>query len=199
MPETVVPVVGLTGGMGAGKSTALEIFRRHGAAVLSTDAVVHELFAKEEVRDAMVERFGAEVAPEGVVDRSAVATRAFASEEGRAWLEQFLWPRVGERVGEWLEQVRRDTPPPRAAVIEVPLLFESGTADGYDATVAVIAEEPLRRGRADGRGHALADERSSRQLPQEEKARRATFVVRNDGTEEDLERELSAVLDKLDR
>jgi dephospho-CoA kinase len=82
-------------------------------------------------------------------------------------------------------------------VIEVPLLFESGLSDGYDATIAVITEEAVRRERAAGRGHALADERSARQLPQEEKARRATFVVHNDGTREDLERELSDVLDKL--
>jgi dephospho-CoA kinase len=199
MPQPAVPVVGLTGGMGAGKSTALEILRRHGAAVLSTDAVVHELIAGEAVRQALVDRFGEEIAPGGVVDRAAVATRAFASEDGRAWLEGLLWPLVGERVAGWVQQVRGSTPPPRAAVIEVPLLFESGLTDGYDATVAVVASEPLRRQRAAERGHALADERSSRQLPQEEKARRATFVVRNDGTEEDLERELSAVLDKLGR
>jgi dephospho-CoA kinase len=199
MSQSAVPIVGLTGGMGAGKSTALEILRRCGAAVLSTDAVVHELIAGAAVRQALVDRFGEEIAPGGVVDRAAVATRAFASEDGRAWLEGLLWPLVGERVAGWVQQVRRSTPPPRAAVIEVPLLFESGLTDGYDATVAVVASEPLRRQRAAERGHALADERSSRQLPQEEKARRATFVVRNDGTEEDLERELSAVLDKLGR
>jgi dephospho-CoA kinase len=82
-------------------------------------------------------------------------------------------------------------------VIEVPLLFESGEVDGYDATIAVIAQEPIRRARADARGHELADERAARQLSQADKASRATFVVHNDGSEEDLERELSAVLDKL--
>ena len=199
MSQQAVPVVGLTGGMGAGKSTALEILRRRGAAVLSTDAVVHELIESDPVRQALVARFGEEIAPGGVVDRAAVATRAFADDDGRAWLEGLLWPLVGERVAEWVEQVRRRTPPPRAAVIEVPLLFESGLTDGYDATLAVVADEPLRRERAAARGHALAEERSSRQLPQEEKARKATFVVRNDGTEGDLERELSAVLDKLGR
>ena len=98
-----------------------------------------------------------------------------------------------------MREVRGRTPAPRAAVIEVPLLFESGPTDGYDATIAVVSDESLRQERAASRGHALADERSSRQLPQAEKARRATFVVRNDGTREDLERELSAVLDKLAR
>ena len=71
-----VPVVGLTGGMGAGKSTALEALRRLGAAVLSTDAVVHELYQQPQLRDAVVERWGAQVAPGGQVDRAAVAQRA---------------------------------------------------------------------------------------------------------------------------
>jgi dephospho-CoA kinase len=95
--------------------------------------------------------------------------------------------------------VRARTPPPRAAVVEVPLLFEAGLEALYDATIAVVAEEPVRQRRAAGRGHALVEERGARQLSQEEKARRATFVVHNDGTEEDLERELSAVLGKLGR
>jgi dephospho-CoA kinase len=183
--------------MGAGKSTSLEMLRRLGAAVLSTDAVVHELLASEPVRDSLVERFGEKVAPGGVVDRAAVAAEAFASEDGREWLEGMLWPLVGERADAWIRDVRQQTPAPRAAVIEVPLLFESGLTDAYDATIAVISDESLRQQRAAGRGHVLADERASRQLSQEEKARRATYVVRNNGTTEDLERELSSVLDKL--
>jgi dephospho-CoA kinase len=193
-----VPFVGLTGGMGAGKSTALAALARLGAEVLSTDAVVHELYDSAEVRDAVVARFGPEIAPEGIVDRSALARRAFAEEQGRSWLEGLLWPRVGARVAAWLERVRAQTPRPRAAVVETPLLFEAGMEGIYDATIAVIAAEPLRRARAAGRGHAVADERAARQLAQEEKARRASFVVRNDGSEEELERELSAILDKLE-
>ncbi len=108
-----------------------------------------------------------------------------------------MWPLVGARVQEWLEHARTMRPAPRAAVVEVPLLFEAGLDESYDATIAVIASEPVRRQRADARGHALVDERVARQLPQDEKARRATFVVRNDGSVEDLERELSAVLGKL--
>jgi dephospho-CoA kinase len=198
-----VPLVGLTGGMGAGKSTALAALERLGAAVLSTDAVVHELYEGERLRDAVVARWGPDVAPAGVVDRSAVAERAFAREEDRAWLEGLLWPLVGERVAAWLERVRAGPKSggerPRAAVVEVPLLFEAGMEELYDATIAVIAEEDVRRRRADARGHSLSDERAARQLTQAEKARRATFVVHNDGSEGDLERELSSVLDKLGR
>jgi dephospho-CoA kinase len=199
--STAVPFVGLTGGMGAGKSTALALLEQLGAAVLSTDAVVHELYAGEQLRDAVVDRWGPGVAPGGVVDRSLVAARAFAHPEDRSWLEALLWPLVGVRIAAWLEEVRAEwddvSPSPRAAVVEVPLLFEAGMEQLYDATVAVVAEEQARRERADERGHALADERLARQLSQEEKARRATFVIHNDGTEEDLRRELSAVLDKL--
>jgi dephospho-CoA kinase len=197
MKDRVVPFVGLTGGMGAGKSTALAALARLGAAVLSTDAVVHELYGGESLRAAVVERWGPEVAPDGVVDRSAIARRVFAEEAERRWLEGVLWPLVGERIAAWLEQARIAQPPPPAAVVETPLLFEAGMQDAYDATIAVIVDERLRRERAAGRDHALPDERAARQLSQEEKARRATYTVHNDGTEEELERQLSSVLDKL--
>ena len=199
--NTAVPFVGLTGGMGSGKSTALQALERLGAAVLSSDAVVHELYEGPELRDAVIARWGAEVAPGGVVDRSEVASRAFSDAEERKWLEGLLWPLVGARVAAWLSEVRggasRWGPSPRAAVVEVPLLFEAGLERVYDATIAVVAEEPARRERAARRGHALADERAARQLSQAEKAAKATFVVENDGTERDLERALEVVLDKL--
>ncbi len=198
--QAAVPFVGLTGGMGAGKSTALAALERLGAAVLSTDAVVHELYQGEQVRDAVITRWGPEVAPGGVVDRSALAARAFAREEDREWLEQLLWPLVGARVAEWLQGVRASRPAgggPRAAVVEVPLLFEAGMEKLYDATIVVISAEQVRHERAARRGHVLPQERAARQLSQQEKARRATFVVHNDGTLQELEHELSVVLDKL--
>jgi dephospho-CoA kinase len=134
-----------------------------------------------------------------VVDRAEIARRVFAAEDERKWLEGVLWPLVGERIVTWLELQRARQPPPVAAVVEIPLLFEAGMESAYDATIAVVAAEALRSERAAGRGHELTDERAARQLPQAEKARRATFTVFNDGTEEDLQRELSAVLDKLRR
>jgi dephospho-CoA kinase len=188
--------------MGAGKSTALAALERLGAAVLSTDAVVHDLYGSEPVREALAARWGPDLALGEVVDRAAIAERAFASDEDRAWLEGLLWPRVGDRIGAWLDTVRargrRREPRPRAAVVEAPLLFEAGMDKLCDATIAVVADERLRSRRARGRAHALVEERVARQLSQEEKARRATFVVRNDGTEEDLERALSEVLEKLE-
>jgi dephospho-CoA kinase len=159
--------------------------------------VVHELYETPEVIDAVKERFGEAVAPDGVVDRAAVARAAFASPDGREWLERMLWPRVGERMIEWREALEHRPPPPRAAVVEVPLLFEAGMDGAFDATIAVIADEEVRAQRAGDRGHQALEERSARQLSQEEKAQRATYAVVNDGTIDDLQRKLSAVLDIL--
>jgi dephospho-CoA kinase len=193
----VAPFIGLTGGIGSGKSTALAALERLGAAVLSTDLVVHELYESPEVVEAVRERFGAEVAPDGVVDRPALARRAFATPEDRAWLEGLLWPRVAARMAEWRAQLSRLDPSPRAAVVEVPLLFEADMEGAFDATIAVVADEDIRAARAAERGHEALDERGARQLTQEEKAERATHVVVNDKTVGELETELSGVLDKL--
>jgi hypothetical protein len=110
--------------------------------VLSTDAVVHELYADPEVVSAVRERFGAEVLDAGAaVDRAALAARAFATADDRSWLEGLLWPRVGARVAAWRETEMERRPPPAALVVEVPLLFEAGLEAMYDATVAIVAPE----------------------------------------------------------
>ncbi len=159
---------------------------------------MHDLYGEPEVRDAVVTRWGAEVAPDGAVDRAAVARRAFATPEDRRWLEELLWPRVAARMAAWRSDVEAREPAPRAAVIEVPLLFESGLEGGFDATIAVVADEAVRSERAGARGHAALGERTERQLGQGEKAARATYVVENDGTERDLAARLSAILARLE-
>jgi dephospho-CoA kinase len=189
-----VPFVGLTGGIGAGKSEALKALQELGAATLSTDAVVHELLATDELRDALVERLGPEVAPGGEVDRSKVAELAFGDPVQREWLEGLLWPRVGERVTTWRAEVEEANPPPPAAVVEVPLLFEAGMERAFDNTLVVVAKEALREERAAARGHAALESRTGRHLSQREKAQRADFVVRNDGTLEGLRESLSRFL-----
>jgi dephospho-CoA kinase len=193
-----VPLVGLTGGLGAGKSEALRALGELGAATLSTDAVVHELLAGDDLRDIVVERLGAEVARDGQLDRSLIAERVFGDDEARAWLEGELWPRVGQRVADWRQEVEGLDPAPPAAVVEVPLLFESGMEPAFDATIAVVADESVREERAGARGHAAVSERTGRQLSQAEKAQRADFVVRNDGTLDELSETLSRVLAKLE-
>ncbi|HZI92385.1 MAG TPA: dephospho-CoA kinase [Thermoleophilaceae bacterium] len=197
-PAARVPFVGLTGGLGAGKSTALAAFADLGAATLSTDEVVHELLTGGDLRDEVVARLGDEVAsPDGGLDRAAIASRVFESPEDREWLEGLLWPRVGQRVVEFRAEVDAKHPPPSAAVVEVPLLFEAEMQDAFDHTVAVLADEEVRAERAGGRGHEGAEGRAGRQLSQAEKSQRADFTVRNDGTEEELKTELAKLLVRI--
>src|ERR1700753_3026534 len=95
------PFIGVTVAIGAGKSTALAALERLGAATLSTDRVVHGLYESDEVRDLVVERFGAEMLRGREIGRGGLASAPFATDEGRTWLEQLLWPRVGERMAAW--------------------------------------------------------------------------------------------------
>jgi dephospho-CoA kinase len=193
-PGARIPFVGLTGGLGAGKSEALRALGELGAATLSTDALTHDLLETEEVRDLLVERLGPEAAPGGRVDRNVVAERVFGDDDARAWLESVLWPRVGGRVAEWRAELEQLDPRPAAAIVEVPLLFESGMDAVFDSTIAVIADEDVRAERAAARGHAAVGSRDGRQMKQADKAARADVVVPNDGTLEDLRVKLSHVL-----
>jgi dephospho-CoA kinase len=187
--------IGLTGGIAAGKSEALAAFARLGAATLSSDAVVHELLESEDLQRLLIERWGPEVVPAGV-DRSRIGAIVFADPEELVWLESQIHPLVGARTAEWLGSLPAAT---EFAVVEVPLLFEGGGEERFDTTVAVVAAEEVRRERAAARGHALVDEREARQLSQDEKASRAEHVVANEGSVEELERDLSVLLAKLRR
>ncbi|MGC1164527.1 MAG: dephospho-CoA kinase [Solirubrobacterales bacterium] len=188
--------IGLTGGIAAGKSEALAAFSRLGGATLSSDAVAHELLDSEPLIGRLVERWGPEVAPEGRVDRNRIGELVFADPDQLSWLEQQIHPLVGERIGAWLVNLPAPT---EIAVIEVPLLFESGMEGAFDTTLAIVTADEVRRERAAARGHALVDEREARQLAQDEKADRAEHTVRNDGSVADLERALSALIEKLRR
>ncbi len=190
MPVTI----GLTGGIAAGKSTALAAFERLGAATISSDAVVHELLDSEPLLGRLTERWGEGVAPEGRVDRNKIGGIVFADPDELGWLESQIHPLVGERIGSWLGSLPEDT---EVAVVEVPLLFEGEMAPVFDTTVAVVTADEVRRARAEARGHTLVGEREARQLSQDEKAERAEHVIENDGTVEELERRLSALVAKL--
>lgn len=192
MPLTI----GLTGGIAAGKSEALAAFERLGAATISSDAVVHELLDSEPLLGRVTERWGEEVAPDGRVDRARIGEIVFADPYELKWLEGQIHPLVGERIGAWLGSLGADV---GVAVVEVPLLFEAGGDKAFDTTVAIVTVDEVRRERAAARGHALVDEREARQLTQPEKAKRAEHAIPNDGTVEELERRLSALLEKLRR
>lgn len=189
--SSAVPFFGLTGAIAAGKSEALAALARLGAATLSADAVVHELLGSPEVRDLLVERWGPEVAPDGEVDRARVGEIVFSDPSELEWLESVLHPRVQERIAVWREGLDSQTP---LAVVEVPLLFETGMEAAFDETICVIAADGLRAQRAGARGTSELESRAGRQLSQEEKARRAAHVITNEGSIAELERALAALM-----
>lgn len=118
----------------------------------------------------------------------------FDAPEELAWLESLLHPLVGARVAEWRAGIGADV---ALGVVEVPLLFEAAMEDAFDVTVAVVADDETRAGRAGLRGTELLEGRSERQLPQPQKAARADYVIINDGSLEDLERQVSELAELL--
>jgi dephospho-CoA kinase len=185
--------VAITGGVGAGKSEALAAFARHGAATISSDEVVHDLYGDPGVRAALRERYGDRVFKAGEVDRSAVGRIVFADADELAWLEGLLHPRTMARTEAWFEELAKSPEPPALAVNEVPLLYETGSEERFDAVVVVTAPPEVRETRAGAR----LDEREARLLPDEEKARRADFAYVNDGSLHELDQFVREVVEAL--
>jgi len=188
--------VAITGGIGAGKSTALASFRRHGAATVSSDEIVHHLLRSDpEVKEALLERFGEEIlGADGVPDRERIALRVFRDREALDFLEQLLHPRVSREYLAWREQLAALPEPPRVCVTEVPLLYEVGADARFDKVVVVTAPAKLREARRGGR----TDDREARLLPDREKVRRADYHYVNTGTFEDLLEWVGGVMAELE-
>ena len=164
--------VAITGGIGAGKSEALRAFARHGAAVISSDEIVHDLYEHdEEVRAAVQERFG-------TTDRGEIGRIVFADRAELDWLERLLHPRVRDRSERWFSE--QSTP---LAVAEIPLLYETGGEERFEAVVVITAPLEVRESRA----LVPPAARSDRLIPEDEKVRRADYVYVNDGSLEELD------------
>jgi dephospho-CoA kinase len=187
--------VAITGGIGAGKSTALASFRHHGAATVSSDEIVHHLIANDpKVRSALVERLGEEILGEdGKPDRERIAYRVFRDREALDFLEKLLHPLVSREYLAWREQLAELPSPPAVCVTEVPLLYEVGADERFDKVVVVTAPSKLREARRGGR----TDDRESRLLPDKEKAKRADFTYVNTGTPEELDAWVAGVMEIL--
>jgi dephospho-CoA kinase len=171
--------VAVTGGIGAGKSEALRSFQRHGAAVASSDEIVHRLLADDpEVRAAIQDRWGDGAAG----DRAAIAAIVFRDRDELDWLERLLHPRVVREYTAWIEELAAGADAPALCVVEVPLLYETGGERRFDRVVVITAPAEVRAARS-----RPADERERRLLPDEEKARRADFAYVNDGSLEELD------------
>ena len=194
-PTTRPIAVAITGGIGAGKSTALDAFRRHGAATVSSDEIVHHLLRTDpDVKTALVERLGEEILDgEGIPDRERIALKVFKDREALDFLEQLLHPLVSREYLAWREQLAQLESPPRVCVTEVPLLFEVGGEKRFDKVVVITAPSKLREARRGGR----TDDRESRLLPDREKVKRADFHYVNTGTLEELDEWVAGVMREL--
>jgi dephospho-CoA kinase len=185
--------VAITGGIGAGKSAALEAFARHGAATRSSDEIVHRLLRSDpEVRRELVERFGAEVIGSEGADRAAIARIVFNDPEQLDWLEELLHPRVVQDHTAWREELGAGPDPPAVTVTEVPLLYETGGDKRFDVVVVITAPPDVRAKR-----RPVDDERERRLLPEEEKLRRGDYTYLNDGTLAELDAFVAGVMTDL--
>jgi len=187
--------VAITGGIGAGKSTALECFRRHGAATVSSDEIVHHLLANDpEVRQELVERLGEEIlGDDGAPDRERIAIRVFKDRDALDFLEKLLHPLVSREYMKWREQLGALPNPPPVCVTEVPLLYEVGADERFDKVVVITAPSKLREARRGG----WQDDREARLIPDLDKARRADFTYVNTGTPDELDAWVAGVMATL--
>jgi dephospho-CoA kinase len=189
--------VAITGGIGAGKSEALAAFARHGAATISSDEIVHRLLRDDtDVRRALLERFGERVLDgRGQVDRGAIADVVFADPEALEWLEGLLHPRVVQEYLDWRERLAGQESPPALTVTEVPLLYEVGGQDRFDAVVVITASPEVRASRS----QIALEEREPRLLPDSAKVAQADFAYVNDRSLDELDAFVREVVRELSR
>jgi dephospho-CoA kinase len=187
--------VAITGGIGAGKTEALAAFARHGAATVSSDEIVHRLLRDDlEVRRELLSRFGERILDDaGQADRAAIAEIVFADPEALAWLEELLHPRVTREYLEWREQLGELPNPPEVCATEVPLLYEVGGQERFDAVVVVTAPAEVRAARTS----VPAGQREPRLLPDSVKVAQADFSYVNDGPLEELDAFVGGVMREL--
>lgn len=191
--------VALTGGIATGKSHVLEQCRRRGVPCLDADVLAHGVTAAgTEATAAIAARFGADVlAADGSVDRARLASIVFADPAARRHLESLIHPAVYRAITAGLRAFELLAAP--LAVVDVPLLYESGHADDFDRVIVTVCPPEMQLARLIARGlsEAEARQRIAAQWPTEEKARRATFVIRTDGTFEETDRQVERVLESL--
>ena len=187
--------VAITGGIGAGKSTALGAFRAHGAATVSSDEIVHHLILTDPgVRSALVARLGDGILDEeGIPDRERIGAIVFKDPEALAFLEGLLHPLVSREYLQWREQLGALEDPPAVCVTEVPLLFESGGESRFDTIVVITAPRQLR----DQRRQVPLDNRDKRLIDDREKVAKSDYHYVNTGTYEDLEAWVAGVMAEL--
>lgn len=178
-------LIGLTGGIGSGKSTVAAMLRELGATVIDSDEGARAVVEPGMPALAEIEaRFGSGLIQGGRLDRARLGAIVFADPDARRALEEITWPRVQEWTAERLAEARERGE--TRVVFDIPLLFEARRPEDFSAVIVVDAPEPIRIRRLLGRGMAEADARSriANQIPLPEKVRRATHVIDNSGDRE---------------
>lgn len=183
--------IGLTGGIGAGKSTVSAFFAKNGAKIISSDTIAQELLDRPDIQAQLLEIFGSEVVKEGRVDRKYLSEEVFLEPDLRLKLEAIIHPEVRKRV---IEEFRI-TPEGEIAINEVPLLFEVGLDSHYDLIISVISDKEKRIQRTTQRGFSRADTvaRMSAQVEDDERIAKSDIVIENDGDLLELEQRVKEV------
>ncbi len=193
-------IVGLTGGIGSGKSAVAGMFQERGAVIVDTDAIAREVVkAPSPVLDRIRAEFGdAVIDATGGLDRDAMANIVFADEAKRRRLNELTHPEILKRVLARIGQYA----PATMVVVVVPLLFESGFDRNCQKVVAVVAPQDVRLRRVmdrDGASEADVRARMRAQLPDGDYERRADLVIRNAGDEAELRNHVDAAWEALAR
>jgi dephospho-CoA kinase len=189
--------IALTGGIATGKSHVLEQFRKRGVPCLDADALVHGIEAAgTESTRAIAARFGPDViGADGAVDRKKLAAIVFADDAARRDLEAIVHPAVYRAIAAGLRAFEL-TERPALAIVDIPLLYETGVAGEFDKVIATVCppEMQVRRLLERGLSEDEVRRRLAAQLPAANKAERADFVVRTDGSFEATDRQVDELL-----
>ncbi len=190
-------VIGLTGIIGSGKSTATALLRKQGLEVIDLDALAKESLTWKETQGDIREAFGEEYIVNGRVDADRLAKAVFSDSEKRRKLESLIHPRVTQKAEQRLREL--ESKGEHAAIIDHPLLFEVGFHRKLDMTVVVTANMSTIRERLIQRGMKIDDveRRLAAQKPLEEKERMADFVIDNNGGEDQLAQQIDSLVEKI--
>jgi dephospho-CoA kinase len=196
--------VGLTGGVACGKSTVAKMFADLGATIVDADTIAHELYRPgHEVLQELVRHFGPEILkPDGELDRAKLATLVF--DGGRVEeLNKIVHPAVIRQQDQWMRALG-EKDPYAVAIVEAALILEAGVKDRFDRIMVVtckpaqkVARFAQRTGTSEDAARADVDRRTKAQMPDEEKARRADFVIDNSGTIEETWHQVQRIYSEL--
>jgi len=193
-----VVTLGVTGGLGAGKSTACQRFKENGAVIFDADSIAKEILqTNQAIQDRIVEEFGTDVIKDGQVDTQKLASQAFSNEENQSILNNIVHPYVIEAFEKRRDELEKKI---GLLVVDAPLIFESGFDSHLDHTLLIFASMKMRIARALRRGNLTREEilrRMDLQMPEEDKRDLASFVIENNGSIEELNQEIDKLYHQL--